>query len=354
VRDRVRVGIIGAGSWANQTHLPALRAMQDVEVAFVQRRDGERARRLADRWGVANALTDWREGLALGVDAVVVASPPNAHEEQVTAALATGAHVLCEKPFAIHADAAWRMVRAARTAGRTLLIAFGWNYMPLIQSARRLMDDRRIGDLEFLTLDLRVGIRDLLSSGAAYTGTGDVPPRAETFIDPAVSGGGQAPVSMSHVFGLALYLSRLEATRISAQMWDGPAGVDVHDATIVTFENGAVGALTAASTHRLPAGPEWNVGIFGAGGHLAIDTANATVAFSDPEGRRHHPPGAGNAGGYEPGGPIRELIAVARGAKLGDESPAELGARTVELVEAAYRSRLSGRAEEVASAARDR
>jgi predicted dehydrogenase len=327
--------------------------MDDVEVVFVQRRDGDLARRLADRWGVTHALTDWREGLALGIDAVVVASPPNVHEAQVTAALAAGAHVLCEKPFAIHADAAWRMVRAARTASKTLLIAFGWNYLPLIQSARRLMDDRGIGEIDFLTLDLRVGIRALLSSGDAYAGTGDVPPRAETFIEPAVSGGGQAPVSMSHAFGLALFLTRLEAARIYAQMWDGPAGVDVHDATTVTFENGAIGALTAASAHRLPAGPEWNVGVFGSRGQLWIDTANAAVAFTDPAGRQHGPPPTPDAGRYEPTGPIRELIAVARGATPGDQSPAELGAKTVELVEAAYRSRDSGRAEPVASPSRD-
>ena len=72
----------------------------------------------------------------MGLDAVVVASPPNVHREQVQAAIASGAHVLCEKPFAITAEDAWAMTDAARAAGRHLLVAFGWNFMPLMTAAR--------------------------------------------------------------------------------------------------------------------------------------------------------------------------------------------------------------------------
>ncbi len=56
------------------------------------------------------------------------------------------------------------------------------------------------------------------------------------------------------------------------------------------------------------------------------------------------PPGAGV---YDPRGPIRELLAVAKGGAPTDASPAEMGARTVELVEGALRSARSGRVEPV-------
>ena len=350
---RVRVGIIGAGSWSNAVHLPALAARDDVELVVVVRRDGDLARRIADRFGVAHATDDWRAALGRGLDAVVVSSPPNVHREQVTAALESGAHVLCEKPFAITSDDAWEMVGASRRTGRTLLVAFGWNYMPLMQAARRLIDERGIGEIEFLTLEIRVAVRELLMRGTTYSSaSGDVPPRAETFIRPEISGGGQAPVTMSHAFGVALFLTRLEAHEVSARMWDGPAGVDVHNAMVVAFEGGAIGAINGASAHESKPNVEWNIAILGSGGQLQLDSVTADVHFGSVDGHVYPADLPRDAGRYEPTGPIRELIAVAHGRAAGDESPAELGARTVELVDASYRSVASGRAEPVASAAR--
>ena len=351
---RVRVGIIGAGSWSNAVHLPALAAREDVELVVVCRRDGRLARETAERFGVAHATDDWQEALRYGLDAVVVSTPPNVHVDQISAALESGAHVLSEKPFAITSEDAWRMVDVSRRTGKHLLIAFGWNYMPLMQGARRLMDERGIGDIEFLTLEIRVSVRELLMLGTSYRNAASdiVPPKAETFVVPEISGGGQAPVTMSHAFGLALYLSRLEARSVYAQMWDGPIGVDVHDAMIVTFENGAIGAINGASSHESKPNVEWQVAIFGSAGQLQIDSVTAVVHFGSADGnvyRADLPPGAGT---YEPAGPLRTLISVAQGGPVGEESPAELGAKTVELVEASFRSCRSGRAEAVASPAR--
>ena len=157
---------------------------------------------------------------------------------------------------------------------------------------------------------------------------------------------------MSHAFGLALFLSRLEATHVYAQMWNGPIGVDVHDAMTVTFENGAIGAINGASSHESKPNVEWAVAIFGSGGQLQLDSASADVHFGSSDGQIYRADLPPDAGTYEPTGPLRELIAVAQGGRPGDESPAELGARTVELVEASYRSVQSGRAETVASPAR--
>ncbi|HVA84787.1 MAG TPA: Gfo/Idh/MocA family oxidoreductase [Candidatus Saccharimonadales bacterium] len=351
---RVRVGVLGAGSWANAVHLPALAKRDDVELVVVSRRDGDLACQIAERFGVEHATTDWQEALRYGLDAVIVASPPSVHLQQVTAALESGAHVLAEKPFAITSEDAWRMVDASRRTGRTLLIAFGWNHMPLIQGARRLMDERRIGAIEFLTLEIRVAVRELLMNGTGYRNPASdvLPPRPETFVRPDVSGGGQAPVTMSHAFGVALFLSRLDAASVYAQLWNGPIGVDVHDAMIVTFENGAIGAINGASSHESKPNVEWEIAVFGTGGQLQLDSVTADVHFGSADGNIYRADLPPNAGVYEPTGPLRTLISVAQGGLAGDESPAELGARTVELVEASFRSARSGRAESVPSPAR--
>lgn len=347
---RLRVGVIGAGSWSAAVHLPALAARDDVEVVAVCRRNGDVAARIAERFGVPHAVTDYREALSLGLDAVVVASPPNVHEEQVVGALTAGAHVLCEKPFAIEAATAWRMVEAARRTGRHLLVAFGWNHMPIMQVARRLIVERGLGGVEFMTLNLRVATRMLLAEGRPYNvSSEEVPPEPETFIDPVVSGGGQAPVSMSHALGLAMFLAGEPGRAIHAQMWNAESGLDIHDAMMVTLAGGGIATVTGASSHESAPKVEWEVAVFGPGGQLMLDSVHAEVRFAGVDGPMDRADLPADAGDYEPTGPLRELLDVAHGGSPGEASPAELGAHTVELVEAAYRSVASGLPESLQS-----
>ena len=340
---RLRVGVIGAGSWSVAVHLPALATHDDVEIVVVCRRNGDVAARIAERFGVPHAVTDYREALSLGLDAVVVASPPNVHEEQVVGALTAGAHVLCEKPFAIDPAAAWRMVDAARQAGRHLLVAFGWNHMPIMQAARRMIAERGLGGVEFMTLNLRVATRRLLAEGRPYNvSSEEVPPEPETFIDPVVSGGGQAPVSMSHALGLAMFLANEPGRAVHAQMWNAESGLDIHDAMTVTLAGGGIATVTAASSHESAPKVEWEAAVYGPGGQLMLDSAHGEVRFAGVDGPMEWAELPADAGAYEPTGPLRELLYVAHGGSPGEAGRAELGAHTVELVEAAYRSVASG------------
>lgn len=345
---KVRVGVIGAGAWAVTTHLPVIVADPNVELVVVNRRNGDLARSIAARFGAQHATDDWQEAIAMGLDAVVVASPPNVHREQVLAAIASGAHVLCEKPFAITAVDAWAMTDAAHEAGRQLLIAFGWNYMPLMTAARTLMAEQGIGRIEYVNIAINVAVRELLVHGTPYnSAVGGVAPQAETFVDPAISGGGTAPVTMSHVFGLGLFLSGLDAADIHCRTVDAHPGVDLHDVMTVGFQGGAIGAFAGTASHESVPRVEWHVSIHGEGGQLLLDSNHDEVVFGPAHGemiRADLPPGAGV---YDPRGPIRELLSVAAGGAPTDASPATMGARTVELVEAALRSATTGRVEPV-------
>lgn len=348
-RRRIRVGVIGAGAWATTVQLPALVADPGVELVVVNRRDGDLARTIAARFGAAHWTTEWQEAIALGLDAVVVASPAGVHRNQVVSALESGAHVLCEKPFATRSADAWAMADAARRTGRTLCVAFGWNHMPLIQEARRLLDAGPIGRIESVVLSINVATRELLLHGSTYnSAVSGISPRAETFIDPALSGGGTAPVTMSHAFGLALFLTRLDALDIHCRTLDTPSGIDLHDVMTVGFRGGAIGALSGSSSHESVPQVQWHVGIVGEGGQLLLDSDTDTVRFAGASGNVIDAALGPDAGRYEPAGPVRELLAVCRGEAPSDAGPATLGARTVELVEAALASAASGRVEPVA------
>jgi predicted dehydrogenase len=113
--------VLGTGIGC-QTHVHALRNAGFDVVALVGR-DAARTTERAARTGVPAAFTSLTDALArTGVDAVVVATPPNTHAELVLEAVAAGKHVVCEKPFARDRAEALRMLAAAERAGVVHLV----------------------------------------------------------------------------------------------------------------------------------------------------------------------------------------------------------------------------------------
>ncbi|MYB23994.1 MAG: gfo/Idh/MocA family oxidoreductase, partial [Acidimicrobiia bacterium] len=72
---KVRVGVIGAGSWAVSNHIPVLAGRDDVELVSVVRKGADALAFVQDRFGFAHASEDYRDALAQGLDAVIVAGP---------------------------------------------------------------------------------------------------------------------------------------------------------------------------------------------------------------------------------------------------------------------------------------
>jgi predicted dehydrogenase len=74
---KLRVGVIGAGSWTVSSHLPnLLERADDIELVIVNRRNEELLGRIKDRFGFQKASTDWRDVIEERPDIVVVGSPP--------------------------------------------------------------------------------------------------------------------------------------------------------------------------------------------------------------------------------------------------------------------------------------
>ena len=97
----LRVGIIGAGWWAANTHAPQLKATGAVEIVAACRRDPVRLKEFSEKVGVPHTFTDYEEMLDKStLDAVVVCSPHSLHYPHVKAALERGLPVLSDKPLA--------------------------------------------------------------------------------------------------------------------------------------------------------------------------------------------------------------------------------------------------------------
>lgn len=140
----MKVGIIGA-SFAQAAYLPALRHVPGVAVTGIASARLESAQRAASAFGVAHAYDDWRLMLEQHeFDLVCIATPTVLHEPQTLAALSAGAHVLCEKPTAMDAGEAARMLDAAEAAGRIHMIDHELRFNP---NRRRIADWIQSGEL---------------------------------------------------------------------------------------------------------------------------------------------------------------------------------------------------------------
>jgi predicted dehydrogenase len=121
--------VVGTG-FGCRVHVPALRNAGFTVLALVGR-DGARTQRRADRLGIPHACTSLAAALALDdVDAVTIATPPDTHAALAIEACAAGRHVVCEKPFALDAAEAQRMLGAAEAAAVTHLVGHEFRWSP--------------------------------------------------------------------------------------------------------------------------------------------------------------------------------------------------------------------------------
>jgi len=122
----MRIGIVGLGVIAPY-FLRAIGQVRTLRLTAVCDRDTAKLASYATADVVA--ATDYRELLDRGmVDALVVTVPNDLHFEIVSAALAAGIHVCCEKPLTIGSDEAERLCAISRRAGVTLFTAFHRRY----------------------------------------------------------------------------------------------------------------------------------------------------------------------------------------------------------------------------------
>lgn len=151
MNNPVRIGIIGT-SFVSDWICDAARQSGTCQIAAVFSRDGARAAAYAEKQGIPLSFSEEEAFFASpAFDAVYVASPNCAHCRQTLDALAHGKHVLCEKPMAINAPQAARMIERAHEAELVLLEAIRPVYDPFLAVAKHNLP--RVGRVRRATLE---------------------------------------------------------------------------------------------------------------------------------------------------------------------------------------------------------
>ncbi|GIF52091.1 hypothetical protein Afe04nite_66300 [Asanoa ferruginea] len=248
----MRLGIVGAGEVA-QRHAAAATQVDGLAFTAVTDTAGDRARRLADRYG-ARAVADV-DGLLAEVDLVVLAVPHAYHADLSLRAAAAGCEVLVEKPMATTVEECDRMIAQI---GDRLHIGQQGRFFAQVSAARQELE--RLG-APLLYLERR-------STDYARA---DVP---AWFADPALAGGGIAMLVGVHSIDRACWLlgGKLEAVAGSVAV---PAGWAVETAAAMTlhFAEGLRAHLTLVDS------PDFfhETTIICERGRLVIDGSGLTV-----------------------------------------------------------------------------
>ena len=219
--DALRIGIVGAGAISQLAHLPALEKMRGVDVVAICDNDRNKARALADRFGVPDALTDIEDLLELDdLQAVVIATPNHLHEPHVLSALAAGVDVLCERPVALTSRGVERILSAASRYGRKILVGNNHRFRTDVQALARFISGGELGKVT----GMRAGAYQFRLPGEGWR------------LRRAESGGGAFLEHGAPLLDLALWIADApEVERVSASMERGRGASAVEESMQVSL-----------------------------------------------------------------------------------------------------------------------
>ena len=158
----IGVGIVGAG-FARTTQIPGFKDCIGARVVAITSAHREHAESVADEFNIRNVANDWRELVARDdVDLVSIVTPPATHMEITLAALEHGKSVLCEKPMAMNAQEARRMIERAHQAGVLALIDHELRFLNSRKMMRAMLHSGAVGKVRHCNYVFRADYRGVL------------------------------------------------------------------------------------------------------------------------------------------------------------------------------------------------
>jgi len=225
-----RWGVLGTGP-VSRHFLLGLRACgEPAAVSVVASRDRSNAERFATDFGVGIVAEDYEAAAASPeIDALYIATPPSCHASHALAGISAGKPVLIEKPFAMDAPAAARIIEAARAKGVFCMEAMWTRFLPLIGAARERIAAGELGEIRAFRGDFLAANR---------------PDIAVSAFDPGRGGGalmhrGVYPLSLARLF-----LGPIEDVHAMASV--GSTGVDEDCSLVLRHRAGAISTIRAS------------------------------------------------------------------------------------------------------------
>ena len=153
--DKIRVGIIGAGTVVREVMIPGFKKIPECEIVAVANRSLQSSRRVADEFNIPRAYSNWQELLGDdGIAAVLIGTWPYMHHMITLASLESGKHVLCQARMSNTAAEAHEMLSASRQHPDLVcqLVPTSTSYV-IDRALQRLLEESYVG--EVLSVDIQ-------------------------------------------------------------------------------------------------------------------------------------------------------------------------------------------------------
>jgi predicted dehydrogenase len=275
--DRVRLGVLGAGSFTGTVMLPALKSISGIELAGIASASGSSARHAADKFGFRYAASSQEQILGdAAINTVAVLTRHHLHARQVIAALSAGKHVFCEKPLAINEEeladieallGAVSPAEPGSPPARLPLLTVGFNrrFAPLAVQLKAFLE----GHSEPLALHYRVN-------------AGYLPP-THWLHDPR-QGGGRIIGEGCHFIDFLVFLVGETPNAVTAQgLPDGGRYREDNLVLTFSFPGGSVGTISYLANGD-KSYPKERLEVFSAGRVAVLDDFRSLALVRD--GRR--------------------------------------------------------------------
>ncbi len=260
--NSVRVGMIGAGVYAQAMLLPFYKA-EGVDFRAITTASGVSARDLAEKYGFNYCATSADDVLDdKDVNLVVVATRHDLHAELVRRALLKGKHVFVEKPLALSDAELEGVLDAAANSAGQVMVGFNRRFSPLARAAREFFQERQSP----LSINYRVNAGRI--------------PKSHWLQDPR-EGGGRIIGEVCHFIDLMQYLTGSLTTRVYAESITSRNQEMVdEDNSFITlrFADGSNGAIAYLSEGD-KALPKERVEIFSEGKSFVLDDFRSAIAY---------------------------------------------------------------------------
>lgn len=253
----IKIAIIGFGDIAEKEHLPAIHNSSEFSlVAIVERNESrhDEISKLAS-CSVVKTMTD---AVNLGVECVILSTPPEITELLIREAINLNLHILCEKPIGIQLDSIQDLPTLAAKSLSKIQVGFTNRYVPFVQELKAIIESGELGSpLVFMMAAFDEPFNELdkdhlsrmmhfLEHGPAFTHEG------------------------SHLIDYLSYFGLQDPSQVSAfgVKTDSRFPTDNFTEATLAFRNGSVARLEVGwLTPSLPVG---HIKVIGSGGRVEI------------------------------------------------------------------------------------
>jgi predicted dehydrogenase/threonine dehydrogenase-like Zn-dependent dehydrogenase len=248
----IGLGVLGAGNFAQNILLPALKDVPGISFVGVCNATGPRSRTAAEKFGFSfcsNSETDLLQDPRIG--AVVIATRHHLHARQTLAALRAGKAVFCEKPLCLNESELAALVCASAAENSPLLmVGFNRRFAPMALRMRRFVEEVK----EPFAAHYRVN-------------AGYIP--GDHWVNDPEQGGGRVIGEVCHFVDFLCFLAGECPVEVQAQPVGNPGQYSMDNiVATLKFANGTLGTISYLANGDKSASKE-RVEVFG-GGSVAI------------------------------------------------------------------------------------